>query len=39
MSALARLLILASLLAIFYFTGKIEPCDDGHKCPPVTIDR
>ena len=32
----ARALLLAGLLlAILFFTGYIEPCDDGHKCPPV----
>ena len=39
MTAPARWLIAAVLLAMFFLTGYIEPCDDGHKCPPVTIDR
>lgn len=39
MTAPARWLIAAVLLAVFFFAGMIEPCEDGHKCPPVTIDR
>ena len=40
MTAPARWLILAGLLAIVFITGMIEPCEDGHKCPtPTTIDR
>ncbi len=31
---LRAILIAAILLGIFFLTGMIEPCEDGHKCPP-----
>lgn len=31
---LRAILIVTGLLAVFFFTGMIEPCEDGHKCPP-----
>ena len=31
---LRAILIVTGLLAIFFLAGIIEPCEDGHKCPP-----